>query len=170
MLRPSDLIAVLKAHSAGDSWTYSGLAHELGVSASRVHDSLRRAARSRLFEPRDRRVLVRNLEEFLIHGARFAFPASLGPVALGVPTAAFASPMRDLLSAAGEPLVWPYVGPDSVRGQSVTPLHPKVPEIALRDARMHELLAVVDSLRLGGTRERQVAAVALKERLRSASA
>lgn len=169
-LRPADLVTLLKVHLAGGSWTYSSLAHDLGVSSSRVHDSLRRAARAHLFELSDRRVLLRNLEEFLLHGVRFAFPAVVGAVALGVPTGAYGPPMRNLLSAGGDRMVWAHVGPDAVKGQTIIPLHPNVPEIALRDERMHQLLALIDSLRLGGSREREVAAKALKERLGSSDA
>lgn len=170
VLRPTDLVTVLKTHLNEGSWTYSSLAHDLGVSSSRVHDALRRAARAHLFEPSDRRVLVRNLEEFLLHGVRFAFPAAIGAVALGVPTGAYGPPMRNLLSAGGDQMVWAHVGPEAVKGQTIVPLHPNVPEIALRDERMHHLLALVDSLRLGGRREREVAGKALKERLGSSDA
>lgn len=121
--------------------------------------------RANLVQARGRRVSVRNLEEFLVHGLRFAFPPAVGQIGFGVPTGAFASPMTELLSASGDPYVWPALGEGTAKGQSVTPLHPNVPDIARRDGRMHQLLALVDSLRLGGSRERRVAAGALKERL-----
>ncbi|MCA8923468.1 MAG: hypothetical protein KDD82_16750 [Planctomycetes bacterium] len=161
------MVALLGVHTHPIPWTFSQLGEELGVSASRVHDSLKRCARADLYEPTERRVKARNLEQFLVSGVRYAFPAALGANALGIPTGAFAPPLRDVLSSAGAPYVWPHVGPESIKGQSVVPLHPSVPSIALRNRRLYELLAIVDSLRLGGSRERSAAQSALEERLRA---
>lgn len=165
-LLPSDVVVLLQARLLEDEgWTFDQLASALGVSSSRVHDSIRRCERAALVRSRDRRVAVRNLVEFLVHGVRFAFPARVGASALGVPTAAFAAPMTDLLSATGDPYVWAAVGAGTVKGQVVSPLHPNVPDVSRQDDRMHQLLALVDSLRLGGSRERAVASDALRERL-----
>jgi hypothetical protein len=68
--------------------------------------------------------------------------------------------------AAGEdpPPVWPLAeGP--VRGYSFAPLHKNVPQAALKDRRLYELLALVDALRDGRARERELAARELKNRL-----
>ena len=44
------------------------------------------------------------------------------------------------------------------------PLYPTVPEAALRDEKLYELLALVDALRVGRVREREIAITALKNR------
>jgi len=165
-LRPADVVALLAVHVQPGSWTFSRLGELLGVSTSRVHDSLKRCAHADLYEPAGRRVRTRNLEVFLVNGVRFAFPATVGAAALGIPTGAFGPPLKDVLSAGGLPYVWAHVGPDSVNGQTVTPLHPNVPQVALREPLLYELLALVDSLRLGGSRERTAAEEELKQRLR----
>jgi hypothetical protein len=52
-----------------------------------------------------------------------------------------------------------------VRGYSFAPLHKNVPLAALEDARFYELLALVDALRDGRARERDLAGRELKKRL-----
>jgi hypothetical protein len=52
-----------------------------------------------------------------------------------------------------------------VRGYSFTPLHKNVPQAALEDKRLYELLALVDALRDGRARERELAVKELTKRL-----
>jgi hypothetical protein len=62
------------------------------------------------------------------------------------------------------PPVWPYPeGP--VRGIAFAPLHKNVPQAALADARLYELLALSDALREGRARERKLAAAELERRI-----
>jgi hypothetical protein len=46
----------------------------------------------------------------------------------------------------------------------VFPLYPSVPEVALKDHALHILLALVDALRVGRAREKELAAKELKNR------
>lgn len=105
------------------------------------------------------------LLEFLLHGIRYVFPAEKGALTRGVPTGYAASPLKEFIATDGEPIpVWPHAeGP--VRGYSFSPLHKNVPQAALRDARLYELLALVDALRDGRARERDLAGRELKIRL-----
>jgi len=52
-----------------------------------------------------------------------------------------------------------------VRGYSFVPLHKNVPKAALEDSKFYELLALVDALRDGRARERELAGRELKNRL-----
>jgi hypothetical protein len=52
------------------------------------------------------------------------------------------------------------------KGPSVNPLHRYVPDAALADRALYELLALVDALRTGRSRERKLAQKLLSERLR----
>lgn len=60
--------------------------------------------------------------------------------------------------------MWPY-GKGKVRGHSIVPLYLSVPEAALKDVKLYELLALVDALRVGRAREREIAIKELKLRL-----
>ena len=53
-----------------------------------------------------------------------------------------------------------------VRGQAVKPLYPSVVQAAKLDPMLHDLLALVDALRLGRARERKIAETELRQRLR----
>jgi hypothetical protein len=81
----------------------------------------------------------------------------------GVPTAHSAKPLSDLI-AGGDAFVWPHVD-GTVRGQAIAPLYPTVPDACLGDERLYELLALVDALRVGRARERELAVKELEARL-----
>jgi hypothetical protein len=132
-----------------------------------VYNSIKRARVSHFIqrlEPEDR--LNRSaLLEFLLHGIRYAFPAEKGTLTRGVPTGYAAPPLLESIAASSEPPpVWPYAD-GSVRGYSFVPLHKNVPKAALEDSKFYELLALVDALRDGRARERELAGRELKNRL-----
>ena len=145
------------------------MAHHGVSSLSQVQYALTRAARCHLYSRERRRVLTPHLLEFLEHGLRFALPAAEpGPVQQGVPTAHSAPVMQAALASAGDPglskFVWPHLDGPEV-GQTLTALHPVVAGLAMTDRDLHAVLALIDSLRVGGARERGVAAALLRERL-----
>jgi len=165
-LRPQDIVVVLAVHHlATVRWTYALLADRLGIPDSHAHAAVQRAIRSHFVEADSRRVRTRNLLEFLQHGIRYAFPVEPGPVARGVPTGSSAPPLNALMQGnpAGD-LVWAHLD-GTATGQSLAPLHANVPNIAMRSPPLHECLALVDSLRIGGVRERQLATRELRARL-----
>jgi hypothetical protein len=110
------------------------------------------------------------LEEFLLHGLKYAFPAEHGQVTRGVPTSHAAEPLKSEISAGSElPPVWPW-SQGKTRGVALEPLYRTVPIAALRDPQLYEYLALVDAIRDGRARERKLAERELVKRLRSANA
>jgi len=108
-----------------------------------------------------------NLKEFLIHGVKYSFPVERGGITRGVPTAEGAAPLREYFSGSSAlPPVWPYAQGD-VRGTAFSPLYDNVPEAADRDPKLHELLALVDAIRDGRAREREIAIRELSARIDS---
>ena len=106
------------------------------------------------------------LLEFAVHGVRYAFPAKPGAIRRGVPTSFGVPPLAAQISAtSGGAPVWPHAE-GQVRGPSLNPLHRHVPEAALADRALYELLALLDTLRAGRSRERTLAQKLLSERLR----
>ena len=142
------------------------VAGELTLSPSQVHASIKRLERSRLVDTQTRRPLLKAVEEFLIHGVRYAFPVQRGETTRGMPTAYAAPPLRDQIADSGDlPPVWP--DPDGeVRGATLEPLHRAAPKAARKDPALYELLALVDALRDGRVRERRLAEKELSARLR----
>lgn len=97
---------------------------------------------------------------------KYAFPAKLGQVTRGVPTAYAASPLKEELQAGTDlPPVWPHKD-GTMRGTSVEPLYKSATEAALSEPALYELLALLDALRMGRARERQLAAHFIEERLK----
>ena len=102
------------------------------------------------------RVHSHNLAEFAVHGAKYAFPAQRLPVALGVPTSHSAPAFAGVFAPGSDDWVWPHPY-GTVRGQGLAPLHPSVPFAAMQDAKLYEMLALIDALRVGRARERGMA-------------
>jgi hypothetical protein len=166
VLRRQDILILLKLLPWGHNWTYDQIAHELGLSSSAVHRSVERAAGAGLYSVERRAVNRPELAEFLVHGVRYAFPADWGGEARGMPTAWAAEPLAKKLSSSGKnPPVWPDPQ-GSVFGIALTPLDPRVPDAVRRDEPLGELLALVDAIRIGGARERGLAAKELEKRLK----
>jgi hypothetical protein len=167
-LKPQDLMVVLKLFvSSGKSTTYSELGETLGMSPSEVHASVGRATSSHLMSIRDERPVVVKaaLTEFLLHGAKYAFPVTLGSPTRGVPTGYAAAPLVARISQPNElPPVWPDPHGER-RGIAFYPLYPTAPFAARKDHALYELLALFDALRGGAARERQLATQLLSERL-----
>jgi hypothetical protein len=103
--------------------------------------------------------------EFLVHGIKYIFPAERGGLTRGLPTAHAAPPLRKHFAANDEPPpVWPE--PEgTVRGEELEALYRSAPKAARSDQRLYELLALVDAVRGGRARERELAVKELRTRL-----
>lgn len=164
-LAPLDLVVALRLLQ-GEA-TLQRLADELGVAPSQVHASVERLRLAQLLRPDSRRVNRLALEEFLLHGARYAFPPVLAPPARGVPTAHSASALA-LIFGNADPYVWPSPEGDVV-GQSLEPLYPGAPKLRERSPETYRLLTLFDALRVGQARERSAARDLLKRAVKSPS-
>jgi DNA-binding Lrp family transcriptional regulator len=169
-LKPQDVAVVLKLCCyAPQRPPYSVIASELSMSPSEVHAAVKRALGSRLLhgpKPTERPNYAA-IEEFLIHGLKYAFPAERGELTRGVPTSYAAEPLRQVIALGDEPPpVWPYPT-GTQRGIAFGPLYKQAPEAALRDPVLYELLALADALRDGRARERKLAEEMMVSRLRS---
>ena len=99
-LKPQDVYVALKIVAAKlQRASYSRLAEELVMSPSEVHASVKRAQLAHLLhgaKMHDRPNLGA-LEEFLVHGLKYVFPAERGELTRGVPTSYAAEPLRSAL-------------------------------------------------------------------------
>ena len=173
ILKPQDVVVLLKLVALGDrAWTFQGLAVELSISQSEVHAAVRRAVTARLMTEAASgagRPVRAALLEFLVHGVKYAFAPERGQLTRGVPTGYAAPPLDKVIAGSSEPPpVWPYAE-GKVRGYAFAPLYRTVPEAALRDPALYELLALVDAIRDGRARERNLARQALEKRLGGAT-
>ena len=88
----------------------------------------------------------------------------------GIPTSFAAPPLNQHLRVpdltSGETPVWPSAS-GTAKGYALTPLYHSVPFAAQRDPALYELLTLVDALREGRARERNLAVKELEKRLSS---
>lgn len=168
ILKPQDVLVVLKLVAMGPrTWSYAALAVQLGMSSSQLHTAVQRALAARLAGRREGSIVpnLRNLEEFLVHGLQYVFVPERGEMTRGMPTSHAAPPLsRHFASSSEPPPVWPDPHGE-VRGTSFSPLYKLAPTSARNDAKLYELLVLVDALRGGRARERELAVGELKKRL-----
>ena len=82
-----------------------------------------------------------------------------------MPTAHAAAPLKNLFVPDEDP---PPVWPDpagEVRGESFMPLHKAVPLAVKNDDKLYALLALVDAIRGGRSREKEAAKQEIRKRL-----
>jgi hypothetical protein len=170
VLKPQDIVVVLKLCGYGSSRPpFAQIAGDLVMSPSEVHGALKRAQAAHLVHGSEMnsRPNLSAIEEFLIHGVKYAFPAEHGGSTRGLPTSHAAAPLNRLIAAGDDPIpVWPH--PEGKkRGIALAPLYKTVPDAALRDQALYQKLALVDALRDGRVRERKLAVQELRKLLRS---
>lgn len=163
-MRPHDLAVLLKIASKGrQNWLMKDLANELEISGSEISESLNRSAIAGLLSGDKKKLKILSLLDFLKSGLQYVYPQQPGAIIRGIETAHSAPPLREKIVSA-EPYVWPFAK-GSVRGQSIEPLHPKIPNACMKDSRFYELMALTDAIRVGKARERKMAIEMIKERL-----
>jgi Arm domain-containing DNA-binding protein/integrase-like protein len=96
-------------------WTQGSLAQELCLSPSQVNYALKRLVNSRLLAPviKDESEIklapiIQSCQVFSIHGFKFVFPAELGSLTRGIPTAYAAPSLNNIIVTGDDPIpVWP---------------------------------------------------------------
>jgi DNA-binding Lrp family transcriptional regulator len=170
MLKPQDLLVLLKLCGCKDGQrpSYTILANEIGMSQSEVHAAVNRLKQARLLHGKEmnEKPRLKAIEEFIIHGVKYFFPAEHSTFVRGMPTSYAAEPLNRLISFGNDPIpVWP--DPEGTeRGIGLKPIYKSVPAAAKRDSLLYERLALVDALRDGRARERKLAEEELRNSLR----
>ena len=164
-MRPQDIVVLLKIiASDNNQWRNLDIAYSLKISPSEVSEVLNRCKIAKLINKEKREVHLNALTEFLVYGLKYVFPAEPGAIAKGIPTAHSASPIKEKIISSTESFVWPN-SKGNLRGQSIDPLYKTIPEAALEDQKFYELIALVDTIRIGKAREVKMAIDELKNRI-----
>ncbi|MFC2118242.1 hypothetical protein ACFLSY_06340 [Bacteroidota bacterium] len=164
-MRPQDIVVLLKIIALKhDNWKNADLAYSLQISASEITEVLNRCKIAGLVDAKKRKVHLNSFNEFLIYGLKYVFPTEPGAMVRGIPTAHSASPISDHISSGGDIYVWPY-SKGTKRGQAIEPLYKTLPATVQEDKLFYELLAIVDTIRVGRAREIKIAFNELKKRL-----
>lgn len=173
MLKAQDIVILLKllADPAHLKWPQHQLATHLCLSPSAINASLARLNKSGLllFGVNGQRyqLVIPACEELLVSALKYFFPAQLGEYTSGIATS-YAAPIFNGQIVLGQDAipVWPSAE-GSHRGLGLQPLYHCIPPSLLRypDQAFYDLLALIDAIRQGRARERNLAIQLLKERL-----
>ena len=120
-MKPQDVVVLLKKLTPqGKVLSANRLAVSLGMSASTVSECLERCKKAQLVDRNKKLGNTLALQEFLVHGIQYIFPAEAGRVGRGIPTYISASPIKEQISNSSESYVWHDVK-GSARGQQIQP-------------------------------------------------
>jgi hypothetical protein len=155
-MRPQDIIILLKIVCLKDKpWQNKDLAKTLHISSSEISESLNRSDLAGLIDSSKKEVYRKSLMEFIEYGLHYVFPTHPGTMANGIPTA-HAHPFMKKYFESQFIYVWPDID-GRVRGLCIQPLYPTVNKAVKEDPVLYKLLALIDVIRVGRTRERKVA-------------
>lgn len=164
-LRPQDVVILLKILTfSTNDWTLADIANSLKISISEVSGALERCRISGLINQSKKKVNKLSLREFLIYGLKYIYPAQIGAPVRGIATAHSAPPINSHITEGKDILVWAN-SKGTRRGNSVSPLYSTVPKVVLAQPELYEYLVIVDTLRVGRVREKEIAIVELDKRL-----
>lgn len=155
-MRPQDIVILLKILTLSNKiWQYRDLSNALFLSISEISESLNRSHIAGLIDEGRRKVFRKSLMEFIEHGLHYVFPQLPGTMVTGVPTA-HSHPAFNAQFQSEFKYVWPDEN-GKERGLSITPLYKGVTKAVQLDEKLYLLLAAIDTIRVGKTRELKVA-------------
>lgn len=163
-MRPQDIVVLLKIVLMGErEWQFLDLARSLYISAAEVSESLNRSSFAKLVNHDRKRVHRNSFFEFLQYGMPYVFPQLPGPMTKGIATG-HSHPYFSNSIISNQMYVWPMVGGNDY-GQAIEPFYSNQVKAAKEDSRLYEALAMLDIIRTGKTREKNIAIDYLKKLL-----
>ncbi|MCH7535792.1 MAG: hypothetical protein IH948_08650 [Bacteroidetes bacterium] len=163
-MKPQDVVLLLKIIcNDNNAWGQKPMAVDLGMSQSEISESVARSKYAGLLDGSGKKVMRMALMDFLQYGIKYAFPQKPGPIVRGIPTAHSMEPLVSEIESE-EHFVWPSPKGE-LRGQSIAPLYSSVIVAVQNDNNLHELLALVDAIRVGKVREQNMAIDILRSRI-----
>lgn len=175
IIKPQDIVVLAKLLVQPDNkhWSQYSLASELCLSPSQINSAFKRLVSAGLITPyrppNKPQPIIQACEEFFIHALKYIFPAKLGEIARGMPTSYSGPSLKKQIITGNDPVpVWPY-GEGEERGVALQPLYSSVPESISKhpDPKFYDLLTLLDAIRSGRAREKQLAIQKISEILKS---
>jgi hypothetical protein len=163
-MKAQDLVILLKIIVLKNKeWKVTELAAALFLSQSEVSKALERLVFSGLLDESKRIPSKNAIFDFIVNAVKYSFPVHPGRILKGIPTSHSANPLKSKI-VSDDKYIWPHLK-GTVKGESIEPLYPKASEAALADSKLYEMLALIDSLRVGKVREQEIAKEELKKRI-----
>ena len=161
-MRPQDVVILLKILTVKEaSWQYRDLAATLFMSVSEISESLNRSYMAGLVDETKRKIRRQSLMEFIEFGLHYVFPQLPGRLVTGVPTA-HSHPFYAKKMVSDMLYVWPDID-GKVKGLSIQPLYKTVTKAVKKNEDLYKLLAGIDIIRVGNTRELKLALKELQQ-------
>ncbi len=174
IIKPQDIVVLAKliALKGRKDWSQNSIAAELCLSPSQINNSIKRLVFAGLmtpYHPPDKsEPIIQACAEFFSHAIKYIFPARLGGISRGIPTSYSGPSLKKQIVAGKDPIpVWPH-GKGEVRGVTLLPLYPSVPDSVTQypDPLFYDILTLLDAIRSGRAREKQLAIQRLSEILK----
>ena len=165
-LKPQDIFVAseLVLHDE-EQPSHAELATTLHMSPSTVYESLRRLRQAKLACPAKRgsKVVKGRFLEFLVHAVPTLYFPHRIEVVRGLPTAMWAPQFRDRLATDKDIVcVWPYTKGKEL-GEGLIPIYPTIPLACSQNLKLYQLLSTIEMLRIGKSRDKEVAITYLQE-------
>jgi hypothetical protein len=174
LLKPQDIVVLAKLIALRDKgdWSQNSMATELCLSPSQINNAFKRLVEAKLITPYQPPAkpapILQACEEFFIHGLKYVLPTKLGEITRGVRTSYSAPSFKGKIALGSDPIpVWPHAK-GTERGVALSPLYSSVPNSILKysDPIFYDLLTLLDALRSGRAREKQIAEKRISEMLK----
>ncbi len=161
-MRPQDVVILLKILTTDQpDWQYRDLAASLHISISEISESLNRSQLAGLVDVSRKKIFRQSLMEFIQYGLHYVFPQLPGTMVTGIGTA-HSHPFYKKKFISEINYVWPDQDGD-MRGLAIQPLYKSVVKAVKKDEALYKLLAGIDIIRVGKTRETKLALEELKK-------
>ncbi len=132
------------------------LAASLFLSQAEISHGIKRLKQAQLINS-EGFVIGSSCVEFVVHGLKYMCPAELGPLSTGIPTA-FAHPDFKYVKYRDDSIyIWPSIQ-GKKKGMVLVPFYESVPKAALADPKLYVLLSLIEMIRAGRAREKEIAA------------
>lgn len=162
-LKPQDCL-VLASRIFCPDLDQQSTAAKVMISQSSASYSLNRLKEAHLLS-RTGEANLANSIEFMICALKYLYPGKLTGLSVGIPTA-HTLPDFDFVNWKGQlPVIWPFVNLNKdiehrvelVKGEVLQPIHKNVPYVAFVYWEFHKLFALIDMIRIGRAREKNIA-------------
>jgi hypothetical protein len=163
-LKPQDILLMMKLISE-PGLSQMDLARKLQLSQAEVSHGLKRLKGSHLLNI-EGTIIKEAAIELLVHAVKYFYPAQLGAPSLGIPTAHANPDFKYVKNNKGESYVWPYAE-GKAKGIALIPIYPSLPYACSGDKILYRIASLVEMIRAGRARERNIAEDELHKLLKS---
>ena len=137
--------------------SYRELASQVGISVGEASKSIKRLESAKLMIMSNNGIMLNNhnLAEWIVHGAKYAYPVIKVGFGRGMPTAWNCQAIRSDIVPPEPGLGWKSDNSYEIDIQAdlVSPIYPSIPFASSIDPFVHKAFALLDILRTGTPRE-----------------